>query len=99
MITIQVSPRWHTVRITVPQSASVVCSIEAERIGVLPQAVQVGILRQIGPQSQVLALEDNGRACCVEEHFTRALSHDGEGEWALHELEDKLGRGRRCTSV
>jgi len=65
----------------------------------LSQTVQVGILGQVGPQSQILALEYNRCACRVKQDLTRALPGDRERERLLHKLECKLRRSRRGLAV
>lgn len=92
---IQVRPRRNTVAVLVPHGADVVCGVEAEGVGVLAQAVQVGVLGEFRPQPEVLRLEDEGGGGRVEEDFARVAAADLEGEWGggVVEFEAVLGCG------
>ena len=56
----------------------------------LTQAIQRWRVGKSGTQSQILGLEDQGRAGSVEEHFSTACSRDREREWTLYHGEDQV---------
>lgn len=47
----------------------------------LPQAVKVGVLWELGPQAEVLGLKDDACSRRIEEDFASLGASDGEGEW------------------
>lgn len=69
VVAVQVGVFGRTVRIARPQRAGVILGGQAERTGVLSQAVDVGRVRQLGTEAQILRLEDQRMAGGVEEDF------------------------------
>jgi hypothetical protein len=47
---------------------------------VLSQTVQVGVVWELGPQAEVLGLEDDACGRRIEEDFASLRANDGEGE-------------------
>ena len=59
MVSVQVTTVRNAIVILRPESADVVGGVEAKRIRMLTESIQVGIVWKIGTQSQVLGLEDD----------------------------------------
>jgi hypothetical protein len=63
-----------------------------ERVGVLPEAVNVSICRQSGLDTKVLRLEDDGMGCRGKENLGSGCTIYREREWRRSVVE--LDRGR-----
>lgn len=63
-----------------PESPDVVGGVEAERVRVLTETVQVRVLGELGTEAKVLGLEDQGSGRSIEEDLTGLGAGDGEGE-------------------
>ena len=55
-------------------------TLNLQRVCVLSHAVQAGVLWQFGPQTHILAFEDQLCSRCVKEHFVVAPTLDSEAE-------------------
>ena len=79
-----------------PQRADVVGGVETEGVPVLAQAVQVGVLGELGAQAEILRLEDQRLGRRVEQNLTGLAARNGEGEGVglVLELESRLFRVR-----
>ena len=53
----------------------------------LSQAIQVGVVWQLGPQAEVLGLKNDACSRRIEENFASLGANDGEGEWVRLVLE------------
>lgn len=49
MCSVQIGAKWNRVGILIPESANVVCGVEAEGVRVFAQAVEIGIVWKRGP--------------------------------------------------
>lgn len=67
--TIQVCAFGDTVTVLVPDGAGVVRGVEAERVRVLAEAVQIRVVGEVGPETNVLGFKDQGCSGGVEEDF------------------------------
>lgn len=80
VVSVQVSTGWDSVGILRPESADVVGGVEAERVRVLSQTVQVGVVWELGPQAEVLGLKDDACGRRIEKDFASLRANNGEGE-------------------
>lgn len=80
--------------VVVPERADVVGGVEPEGVGVLAEAVQEWVFREVRPQAEVLGFKDQGRSRGVEEDLLRVGTDDGEGEGLLGVLELEGARVR-----
>lgn len=58
MASVEVGHPWDVGRLSIPEGPDVVIGLEAKRVSVLSQAVEVRVLRQLSSQPNVLRLED-----------------------------------------
>lgn len=89
----------NAVAVLIPHRADVVGRLQAERIGMLAQTVQVRVHRQAGAKAKVLRLEDERRWGGVEDDLAGSGAGDVEGEWAGCVAEFEVAQLRwDCTS-
>ena len=80
---VEVGVVGQSVAVLVPHCANVVLGLEPQRIRVLAQAVEIGVLGQAGPKAQVLRLEHERRRRSIEENLLGVGAADLEGEGRL----------------
>jgi len=91
VVPIQVGVIRHPKRILRPQSAHISRRLEAQGIRVFTQTIEIGILRQLGAQAEVLRFEDEGSRRGVEEDLVDTGARDGEGEGVGFVVELEVG--------
>lgn len=92
VVPIKIGAIRSTKRIARPQCESGVGGGQVERVGVLPEAVNVSICRQSGLDTKVLRLEDDGMGCRGKENLGSGCTIYREREWRRSVVE--LDRGR-----
>ena len=75
---VKVCPDRNLVGIPIPDSPNIICCNEAERVGALSEPIEVGVCRQLGTETQILRLEDQIRASCVEDRLRIVAALDGK---------------------
>ena len=88
---IQVGPVANEWGFGIPQGPGVPARGESEVIGVLSEAVQIRLLRQAGPEPNVLVLEVQRRIRCVEQDFAARSPCNVEGKGILGKVELESG--------
>lgn len=80
MVSVQVGVIRDTVSISTPEGTSIVVSGETERVSVFTQTVKVGVSREIGLDTKVLRLENDGVRTGSEEDLLIGVTDNREGE-------------------
>lgn len=78
MVPVKIRADRESERIARPKCECGVGCRKMERIGVLPQTVDIRIIRQAGLDSKILRLENERVRRRVEEHLFRGSAVDGE---------------------
>lgn len=91
MVSVQIGTCRNGIRVLRPERADVVGGVKAERVRVLSQAVQVGVVGKLSSKTEVLGLEHD--ACCrsIEKNLTRVGTGDREREWRCLVVELDIG--------
>lgn len=82
MSSVEVRVGRDAVAVLIPHRADVVGRLQAERVGMLAQPVQVRVRRQASAEAKVLRLKDKRRWGSIEDDLTGVGAGDVEGEWA-----------------
>jgi hypothetical protein len=75
---VEIGIAGNAIAVLVPHRADVVGRLEAERVRMLTQAVQVGVRGQACPEAEVLRLEDERGSRGVKEDLTSSSAGDFE---------------------
>jgi hypothetical protein len=91
---IQVGVLGDVRRLRVQQDALVIIRVEAEGVAMLTKTVDVGIIRQLGTQANILLLEDQRNGSGIEENLAVVPTLDSERKRGLLDIELESGRRR-----
>jgi hypothetical protein len=69
MVAVEVCAVGRTKGVLRPEGSDIASRVEPERIRVLAESVQVGIVRQPGSQTEVLGLEDKWCRRTIKKHL------------------------------
>jgi hypothetical protein len=91
MTTVEIGIVWDVDRFSVQQDPLVVFGGEPERITVLAQSVQVGVVGQVSAQTDILLLKDQLCVRRVEDDFVVADACDFERKGLFYYVKAKSG--------
>jgi glutathionylspermidine synthase len=99
MTAVEIGIVWDVDRFSVQQNSLVVFGGKPERITVLAQSVQVGVVGQISAQTDILLLKDKLCARRVEDDFVVADARDFERKGLFYYLKAESGFRKRSVFV
>ena len=92
--TVQVGVVWDINRLGVQEHAFVVLGMEAERVTVLAQSVDVGVVGKLRPEAHILLFEHQGDSCSIEENLAVFPALDCKRKLVLLDIELQGGIAR-----
>lgn len=98
MASVEVGHSWDVRRLSIPKGSDVVVGLEAERVSMLSQAVEVRVLRQLSSQPDILRLKDELRSRGVEQDISGAGPRDCKRKWACR-VGELQGSSTRVTPI
>ena len=81
VVSVQVRADWNTIRVARPQGERGVVGVEAERVSVLPETVDVGVDRDFGLDAEILRFEDDGMRSRGKQNFPGGRTLNREAKW------------------